>query len=233
MVKKGRGSNEGESCFPRQQGGWLCARLTPWMPCGPSSPQHGCCIRTRYHTWGEKQKQSGSTHFLHPFLHGFCSSSHAAEPGCFPPTSSKARSIPSILPVREGDYSPFRQEAISLHRDHHILEPLYSAGVCITLHCQPAVMNRTEVSLVCARPNPTEPHHHPPGSAYQETSLTKWSFSAMPAPASKVEEWLSPLKSQETTWNREEIVAHAITRSLNQKCPNRDRSKAATIRKTR
>ncbi|XP_006894993.1 PREDICTED: uncharacterized protein LOC102855818 [Elephantulus edwardii] len=32
-------------------------------------------------------------------------------------------------------------------------------------------------------------------------SLTKWTFRAMPAPASKVEEWVSLLKSQETTWS--------------------------------
>lgn len=30
--------------------GGLCAWLTPWMPCGPSSPQHGCCIQTHCHT---------------------------------------------------------------------------------------------------------------------------------------------------------------------------------------
>ncbi|XP_042761371.1 coiled-coil domain-containing protein 179 isoform X2 [Panthera leo] len=35
-----------------------------------------------------------------------------------------------------------------------------------------------------------------------EMSLTKWSLRAMPAPASKVEEWLSLLKLQETTSGR-------------------------------
>lgn len=37
---------------------------------------------------------------------------------------------------------------------------------------------------------------------YHVTSLTKWSLRAMPAPASKMEEWLSPLKSVDTTCER-------------------------------
>lgn len=34
---------------------------------------------------------------------------------------------------------------------------------------------------------------------YQEMSLTKLSFREMPAPASKMEEWVSPMKSEDTT----------------------------------
>lgn len=35
-------------CVPMQEA--MRAWLTPWMPCGPSSPQHGCCIQTHCHT---------------------------------------------------------------------------------------------------------------------------------------------------------------------------------------
>lgn len=41
---------------------------------------------------------------------------------------------------------------------------------------------------------------------YHVTSLTKWSLRAMPAPASKMEEWLSPLKSVDTTWGGERLI---------------------------
>uniref|UniRef100_A0A671WJS9 Uncharacterized protein n=1 Tax=Sparus aurata TaxID=8175 RepID=A0A671WJS9_SPAAU len=47
--------------------------------------------------------------------------------------------------------------------------------------------------------------------AYHVTSLTKWSLRAMPAPASKMEEWLSPLKSVETTCRR---ARERLTRKL-------------------
>lgn len=39
----------------------------------------------------------------------------------------------------------------------------------------------------------------PSSSTYHVTSLTKWSLRAIPAPASKIEEWESPLKSVDTT----------------------------------
>lgn len=56
--------------------------------------------------------------------------------------------------------------------------------------------------------------------------MTKWSFSAMPAPASKVEEWLSPLKSHETTWNREEIVIHMVDPEIRiQSCYHQEKKK--------
>lgn len=37
----------------------------------------------------------------------------------------------------------------------------------------------------------------------QEISLTKLSLREMPAPASKMEEWVSPMKSEDTTWKTE------------------------------
>src|SRR3989338_9506871 len=42
---------------------------------------------------------------------------------------------------------------------------------------------------------------YPHSLSYQETTLTKVSLSAMPAPASNIEVRLSPLKSDETTWS--------------------------------
>ena len=38
---------------------------------------------------------------------------------------------------------------------------------------------------------------------YQEMSFTKLSLSAMPALASKIDEWVSPAKSVDTTWRSE------------------------------
>ena len=112
-----------------------------------------------------------------------------------------------------------------------MLKPPYSAGVHITLHRQPAAMNRTNIcNTSMPAPTPASPHH-PPCCAYQETSLTKWSFSAMPAPASKVEEWLSPLKSQETTCNRGEILMLTATYSLNHKCRTRTPARLLPPRK--
>lgn len=52
-----------------------------------------------------------------------------------------------------------------------------------------------------------QPHKiHIHCATYQETSLTKWSLRAIPAPASKVEEWVSLLKSQDTTLEEEVYI---------------------------
>ena len=45
-----------------------------------------------------------------------------------------------------------------------------------------------------------EEHWYQSNGTYHETSLTKCSLSAIPAPASKMEEWVSPLKSVDTTY---------------------------------
>lgn len=34
---------------------------------------------------------------------------------------------------------------------------------------------------------------------YHEISLTNWSFNEIPALASKIDEWVSPIKSEDTT----------------------------------
>ena len=45
-------------------------------------------------------------------------------------------------------------------------------------------------------------------TAYQEISLTKLSLREMPAPASKMEEWTSPMKSEETFWRNTSRGGH-------------------------
>lgn len=49
-------------------------------------------------------------------------------------------------------------------------------------------------------PLPPAPRALRPLPPYQEMSFTKLSLSAMPALASKMDEWVSPIKSVETTW---------------------------------
>lgn len=146
------------------------------MPCGPSSPQHGCCIHIHYHTWGQKT-----------------SVVRACTPSSILPCSSAPSQTTELPPTLGG-----RKEAatvISGKKQSHStvgLEPLYTTRVLSTWITS-SNQQDPNPSPVCASPRV------PQGCTYQETSLTKWSFSAMPAPASKVEEWLSPLKSQETT----------------------------------
>lgn len=160
MVRKGRGSNEGESCFPRQQGGWLRARLTPWMPCGPSSPPHGCCTHTHYHTCGQKQKGCQDR-----TISSIPSSTVPAPPPC--PTQLK-REASQPLPVEEAAaFQPpanagrRRLQSTSLHRRCDMWKPPDSAGaLCITRHHQLAVTDRTEACNLSV-PAPT-PQSHPP-----------------------------------------------------------------------
>lgn len=58
------------------------------------------------------------------------------------------------------------------------------------------------IESTCIRKRDLSTQQESMHEAYHETSLTKWSLRAMPAPASKMEEWLSPLKSVETTCRR-------------------------------
>lgn len=76
--------------------------------------------------------------------------------------------------------------------DHEVHHPVAVAKLVVVPRRRATVRGRLHQRA---------PPFPPPSQAYQETSLTKWSLRAMPAPASKVEEWVSLLKSQETTWS--------------------------------
>lgn len=141
-MNKGRGSNKGESCFPRQQGG-LCAQLTPWMPCGPSSPQHGCCIHIHYHTWGQKTSAVRADPFLAPLLPFFLLLCPIPQLNSHLPSRGKEAAI--VISGKKQSHSTVRLEAC--------------VSTCIT-------SSKPTGPQVCGLsvPTPTSPGLHLPGN---------------------------------------------------------------------
>lgn len=66
--------------------------------------------------------------------------------------------------------------------------------------------------------------------AHHDTSLTKWSLRAMPAPASKMDECMSPLKSVETTCGGEkQIIQRPSINTRELKCHRKDRNACLVV----
>lgn len=174
-MNKGRGSNKGESCFPRQQGGCVLSLL---LGCHVDHQVHNTVAVSIFIIIPGDRKQVLSG--LAPLLPFFLAPLPHPKTTELPPTLGGRKEAATVISGKKQSHSTVG------------LEPLYTTRVLSTWITS-SNQQDPNPSPVCASPRV------PQGCTYQETSLTKWSFSAMPAPASKVEEWLSPLKSQETT----------------------------------